>query len=165
MTVDGNILTTTLDGNNLATSPTLDLLDGIGQTLAAAGLVTYPLGAGATYAPTDTALASARMPADPDRCVVLTDYTLSDDAANPWSQIRVQVRTRGLPNRPDDVWALRDGVFQVLQSMSALTFGTVTVAQCLRVSSIPMGQDANLRFMYADNYTFDVQVPATANRP
>jgi len=41
----------------------------------------------------------------------------------------------------------------------------VTVAQCLRVSSIPMGQDANMRFMYADNYQFDVQVPATANRP
>lgn len=165
MTVDGNILTTTLDGNNLATSPTLDLLDGIGQTLAAAGVVTYPLTAGQTYAPTDTALAFARMPQAPDRCVVLTDYTVSDDAANPWGQVRVQVRTRGLPNRPDDVWALRGGVFAVLQSAQALTFGTVTVAQCLRVSSIPMGQDANMRFEYADNYQFDVQVPATANRP
>jgi hypothetical protein len=165
MTVDGNILTTVLDGNNLATSPTLDLLDGIGQTLAAAGLVTYPLATGATYAPTDTALAFARMPADPDRCVVLTDYAATDAAANPWSQIRVQLRTRGLPNRPDDVWALRDGIYALLQSVAGLTFGSVTVAQCLRVSSIPMGQDANLRFMYADNYAFDVQVPATVNRP
>lgn len=146
-------------------SLTFDLLDGIGQTLAAAGLVTYPLAAGQTYAASDTGLAFARMPSEPDRCVVLTDYTVSDDAANPWGQVRVQVRTRGLPNRPDDVWALRGGVFAVLQSAQALTFGTVTVAQCLRVSSIPMGQDANMRFEYADNYQFDVQVPASANRP
>lgn len=146
-------------------SLTFDLLDGIGQTLAAAGLVRYPLTAGQTYAATDTGLAFALMPTGPDRCVVLTDYTVTDDAAHPWGQIRVQVRTRGLPGRPDDVWALRDGIYQLLQSASALTFGTVAVSQCLRVSSIPMGQDANLRFTYADNYTFDVQVPATTNRP
>lgn len=146
-------------------SATFDLLDGIGATLAAAGLVTYPLAAGSTYGPTDTALAFARMPADPDRCVVLTDYAPSDDAGNPWGQRRVQIRTRGLPGRPDDAWALRDGIFVALQSASALTFGSVTVAQCLRVSSLPMGQDANLRFEYADNYLFDVQVPATVSRP
>lgn len=146
-------------------SITFDLLDGIGQTLAAAGLVRYPLAAGQTYAATDTGLAFARLPAEPDRCVVLTDYTVTDDAANPWGQIRVQVRTRGLPGRPDDVWALRDGIYQLLQSTSALIFGSVSVAQCLRVSSIPMGQDDNLRFTYADNYACDVQVPATVNRP
>jgi hypothetical protein len=146
-------------------SETFDLLDGIGQMLAAAGLVTYPLAAGAAYAPTDTALTFARMPADPDRCVVLTDYTVGDSAANPWTQIRVQVRTRGLPGRPDDVWTLRDGIYQLLQSAQARTFGSVTVAQCLRVSSIPLGQDANLRFMYADNFTLDVQLPSTSNRP
>lgn len=146
-------------------SITFDLLDGIGQYLAAGGQVRYPLAAGESYAATDTALAFARMPADPDRCVVLTDYAASDDAGNPWGQRRVQVRTRGLPGRPDDLWALRDGIYALLQSASALTFGTVTVAQCLRVSSIPLGQDANLRFMYADNYALDVQVPSTVNRP
>jgi hypothetical protein len=146
-------------------SITLDLLDGIGQLLAGAGLVRYPLPAGTAYASGDTGLALARTPAEPDRCVTLTDYTLSDDAGNPWSQIRVQVRTRGLPNRPDDVWALRDGIYTLLQSQQAVTFGTVTVAQFLRVSSIPMGQDSNMRFEYADNYSCDVQVPATATRP
>lgn len=146
-------------------SATFDLLDGIGQMLATAGLVTYPLAPGTVYAETDTGLAFARMPASPDRCVVLTDYLSQDSAANPWGSGRVQIRTRGLPGRADDTWTLRDGINSVLQSAQALTFGSVSVTQFLRVSSVPMGQDVNLRFEYADNYAFDFQTQATSNRP
>ncbi|HET6917667.1 MAG TPA: hypothetical protein VFH56_16390, partial [Acidimicrobiales bacterium] len=73
--------------------------------------------------------------------------------------------TRGVPNDPLDNAQLRDAVNTALQSEAALTFGSVTVAQALRISSIPMGIDDNRRFEYADNYTFDVQLPSTANRP
>lgn len=146
-------------------SPTGDLLTGIAQELAAAGVVTWPLAAGAVYAAGQTGLAFSLMPQAPDRVVCLTAYATSDDAANPWSSVRVQVRTRGLPDDPLDLAALRDAVYAVLQSASALTLGSVTVAQSLRVSSVPLGIDVNRRFEHSDNYQFDVQLPATANRP
>lgn len=145
-------------------SATSDLLYGLAQFLAAAGVATYRAD-GSAYLGSETAVVFALMPQEPDRVVCLTDYTLSDDAANPWSQVRVQVRTRGLPNDPMDVRALRDAVYDALQSEAALTFGTVTVAQVLRVSSIPLGLDDNRRYELADNYTLDVQLPATVNRP
>lgn len=145
-------------------SATSDLLDGLAQFLADAGVATYR-GDGSAYLAGETAVVFALMPQEPDRVVCLTDYTLADDAANPWSTVRVQVRTRGVPNDPMDVRALRDAVYVALQSESALTLGSVTVAQVLRVSSIPLGIDVNNRYELADNYTLDVQLPATANRP
>lgn len=144
-------------------SATADLLAGVAQILADAGVATYRAD-GSTYQPGETAIVFALMPQAPDRVVCLTDYTVTDDAANPWTQVRVQVRTRGLPDRPDDTWALRDAVYGLLQSAGDLTFGSVTVAQALRVSSVPLGVDVNRRFEYADNYAIDVQLPATVNR-
>lgn len=145
-------------------STTSDLLYGVAQFLADAGVATYRAD-GSKYQTGETGVVFALMPQTPDRVVCLTDYTLSDDAANPWSQARIQVRTRGLPDDPMDVRALRDDVYDTLQSAADLTFGSVTVAQILRVSSIPLGVDTNNRFELADNYNFDLQLPATANRP
>lgn len=147
------------------TSPTSDLLTGIAQTLADAGIVTYPLPAGTVYTAGQTGVAFSLMPQEPDRVVCLTSYATADDAANPWSSVRVQVRTRGLPDDPLDLATLRDSIYAVLQSEAALTLGSVTVAQSLRVSSIPLGIDDNRRFEHSDNYQFDIQLPATANRP
>ena len=145
-------------------SATSDLLYGLAQYLADQGIVTYPLAAGTSYTAGQTGVTFDLMPQAPDRVVCLTAYAASDDAANPWSSMRVQVRTRGLPSQPDDLWTLRDSVYNALQSESALTFGTVTVAQILRVSSVPLGMDTNRRFEHADNYQLDIQLPATANR-
>jgi len=145
-------------------SETFDLLGGLAQALADAGVCDYR-DDGSVYLSSETALVFALMPQAPDRVVCLTDYSLSDDAGNPWGQRRVQVRTRGLPDQPQDTWLLRDSVYDFLQSAAALTFGSVTVAQALRVSSIPLGVDDNRRFEYADNYTFDVQLAPSLNRP
>lgn len=145
-------------------SPTSDLLTGLAQFLADQGVVTYRSD-GSAYAASETGVVFGLMPQTPDRVVCLTDYPVNDDAANPWSQVRVQIRTRGVPNDPLDNAQLRDAVNTALQSKAALTFGSVTVAQALRISSIPMGIDDNRRFEYADNYQFDVQLPSTANRP
>jgi hypothetical protein len=95
---------------------------------------------------------------------VLTDYVLGDNQARPWSQHRVQVRTRGLPSRPDDVLALRDAIYNTIQSLTVV-FGAVGVTSCERISSLPNGQDDNLRFEYFDNYLFELDLPPTALRP
>lgn len=155
----------------LAASPTADLLNGIATEIQAAAIGTYRAD-GSAYQVGETAVVFDFMPQGteatppaPDRVIVLTAYILGDDAGNPWTQYRIQARFRGLPNQPDDVWALRDGFNQLFQSRSATTYGSLTVAQALRVSSIPLGQDDRRRFQISDNYTFDAQLPGTPSRP
>lgn len=147
-----------------ASTITFDLLDGIARDAAAAGLATYRSD-DSEYLPAETAVVFAFMPQGPDRCLVLTDYPILDAGEAPLSQIRVQFRTRGLPNRPDDTWALRDGLYQLFQSLTNRTYGQVHVIQFLRISSIPLGPDSNQRFEYGDNYALDVDMPPTVNRP
>ena len=56
-------------------------------------------------------------------------------------------------------------VFNAVQGMEHQQFGTAHVVQALRVSSIQLGVDANKRSERSDNYSFDVNVPATIGRP
>ncbi|HET6909829.1 MAG TPA: minor capsid protein, partial [Mycobacteriales bacterium] len=72
-------------------SPTSDLLTGLAQFLADQGVVTYRADSSA-YAASETGVVFGLMPQTPDRVVCLTDYPVNDDAANPWSQVRVQIR-------------------------------------------------------------------------
>lgn len=143
---------------------TFDLLDGLARRVNTAGLATYRSD-DSEYLPTETAVLFAFMPQSPDRCIVLTDYTANDNPSVPLGQIRVQARFRGLPNQPVDTWALRDGFFQLMQAATDLTFGSVHVIQMLRSTSVPLGADSNQRFEYADNFTVDVDYPATTLRP
>lgn len=145
-------------------SATSDLLAGIAQMIAGAGLgITF--NAGGVYTAGQTGVFMKIMPAAPDRVVTLAAVIQGDDVSMPLGQIMVQVRGRGLPNRPVDVDDLLDSIFGVLHGTTNLVFGSVTVIQMNRRVSVPMGMDDSKRWERIDQYYLDVDFPATTNRP
>lgn len=142
---------------------TRDLLEGVAGTLKAAGLVEW--NADAVYAAGQTGVFMKRMPAAPDRVVVLTAVSRGDDPSMPLGQIMLQVRGRGRPNQPLDVDDLLDSIFAVLHGSTDLPFGDMTVIQCNRRITAPMGMDDAKRWERADQYYIDADYPATDNRP
>lgn len=105
------------------------------------------------------------MPASPDRVITLAAVVQGDEISMPRGQVMVQVRGRGLPNRPTDVDDLLDSIFPVLHGTTNLVFGSLTVIQMNRRVSVPMGMDDSKRWERADQYYLDVDFPPTINRP
>lgn len=143
-------------------SVTTDLLEGI------AGMIVAGV-AGTTYNPSAATVNGGIllkfMPASPDRVITLTAVFQGDDITMPLGQVMVQVRGRGLPNRPTDVDDLLDDIFAVLHGTTNLVFGSVTVIQMNRKVSVPMGMDDSKRFERVDQFYLDLDFPASANRP
>lgn len=141
---------------------TTDLLEGI------AGMIVAGV-PGTSYnpaAPTvNNGILLKLMPASPDRLIVLTAVNQGDDISMPLGQIMVQVRGRGVPNRPTDVDDLLDDVFDVLHGTTNLVFGSLTVIQMNRKVSVPMGMDDSKRWERIDQYYLDVSTAPTALRP
>lgn len=141
---------------------TTDLLEGI------AGMIVAGV-PGTSYNPSaptvNNGILLKRMPPSPDRVIVLTAVYQGDDITMPLGQVMVQVRGRGLPNRPTDVDDLLEDIFPVLHGVTKRTFGTVTIIQMNRKVSVPMGTDANMRDERIDQYYLDVDFPPTTNRP
>lgn len=146
-------------------SSTADLLHGLAQMLADAGVVTYNAD-GTPYTSGQTGVLFKDMAPDPDRIVVLSPFNAnSDQPLITLGRQPVQVRCRGNAD-PLDVDTLADDVFTVLHGATNLTFGSVHVVQILRVNSIPLGVDEqSLRWERSDNYDIDVDLPTSANRP
>jgi hypothetical protein len=144
-------------------SYTRDLLTGLAQYLTAAGVGTYR--STGTYLGTDTAIIFGPLPPTPDRCVALTAYASTDDAAINLSQVRVQFYLRGTPGNTLDVVDLNDSLFIALQCLTNRQYGTAYLSQARRVSTIPMGIDDSLRSEISANYELDVNTPATVGRP
>jgi hypothetical protein len=145
-------------------SYTTDLLVGVAQQIAAAGLGVYnPTG---VYASTDTAIVFKNVPISPDRCIVLNVYGTGapEDPQTAVSQLGLQVRCRGLANPVMDVNDLADSIFLLLQGQKHQQYGTVHANQIRRNSSVPIGQDSNKRQEHADNYYVDCDMPNGTNR-
>ncbi len=141
----------------------MDLLNGIAALCAASGLGTYdPAG---SYTAGQTGIFMKVMPATPDRVIVLTAVNQGDSITDPFGQIMIQARFRGLPNQPLDVEVLGDQFFDIFHGTTSLLTGTTTVVQMNRRVSVPMGMDANTRWERADQYYLDVSFPPTVNRP
>ncbi|MDQ0894426.1 phage tail terminator protein [Agromyces ramosus] len=146
-------------------SNTTTLLTGLAAMIAGAGLGiawnpagTYPVG--------QTGIFMKIMPQSPDRVVTLNCVWAGDDITMPSSQPMVQIRGRGIPNRPLDVDDLLDPISDLLHGATSLVFGGVTVVQMNRRVVAPMGMDdASKRWERADQYYLDVDVPPTINRP
>lgn len=143
-----------------------DLLRGLAQFTATAGLVTYRAD-GSSYLAGETALMFKNMPSDPDRVAVLAAYGANgDQPETPLGRQPVQVKTRGLPGDPFDVEQLGDAIFDLWHGATNLTFGAVHVVQILRTSSASLGMDAqSRRWIRVDNYDLDLDYPTTPNRP
>ena len=143
---------------DLLTGLTTDLLTGLATDLNTQGLATYTGGAGGN-------VFFKELPTTPDRCVALTAYATIDDATRNESVVRVQFWFRGAAGNATDVDEFADAVFEWLQGMTDVDYGTVHVAQALRVSSIQIGMDDNKRNERSDNYAFQINTPSTSGRP
>lgn len=139
-----------------------DLLNGIAGLIQSAGIATF--NTTGSYQAADTAIFFKAVNPTPDRIVTLTAYQVSDQPAQAESKFGVQVRMRGTQD-PRDVDELGDAIFVLLHGLTNTTFGSVTVEQCLRQSSITLGQDTSKRWERADAFYIDVALPPSSNRP
>jgi len=135
-----------------------DLLNGLAQVLADGGAGTYR--AAGAYAAGETAIVFGAMPQTPDRAIVLTTYTVTDDASLSDSVIGLQVRCRGGAD-PHDVEDVAGTVFGLLHGRTALQAGTVHVVQALHQSGAPLGRDDSNRWERSENYYLTVHRPST----
>ncbi len=144
-------------------SVTTDLLNGIAAMSAAAGVGTYsPAG---MYTAVQTGIFMKIMPATPDRVIVLTAVNQGDNITDPFGQIMVQARFRGLPGQPLDVDELGDSFFDIFHGTTGLVFASMGAVQMNRKVSVPNGMDDLKRWERIDQYYLDVAFPPTVNRP
>lgn len=143
---------------------TKDILEGIAQLIAGAGLsITWnPAG---LYTARQTGIFMMTMPDAPDRCVTLSLVDNTDDPTMPLGRKMLQVRGRGNRNDPLDVGELLDPIFDILHSRTNLVVGGQTIIQILREVSAPMGADDNHRWERADQFYMDVDAAPTLLRP
>jgi hypothetical protein len=146
-------------------SVTTDILTGAAARIAALASPTIVWSPSGTYSTGQTGIFLKLMPATPDRCVTLTLVPQGDDPSMPFGRSMLQVRGRGLPNKPTDVDDLLDSIFDVMHATTNLTFGSCQIVQMNRRSSVPMGMDDSKRWERADHYYLDVDYPATTLRP
>ncbi len=77
----------------------------------------------------------------------------------------LQVAIKGVAGQPATVDDIGYAAFAVLHGLAEQPAGTAVIVQCLRRSSVPMGQDDKLRKERADQYDVDVEWPPTSHRP
>lgn len=143
---------------------TKDILEGIAQLLAGAGLgLTF--NANGVYTSAQTGIFFMTMPDAPDRCVTLSLVDLDDHPTMPLGSKMLQVRGRGARNNPLDVGELLDPIFDVLHARTDVALGGQTAVQILRRVSAPLGADELHRWSRADQYYSDVDAAPTALRP
>jgi hypothetical protein len=129
---------------------TSDLLTGAAEYLAAAGVgVWSPTG---TYTDTDTGIVIGRMPATPDRAIVLALYDV-DTTSLSHVLAGLQVRCRGpRTSDPRPVSDLADAVYEALHGAQHVTLGGVRVPLIWRQSHAWIGADDNRREETASNF-------------
>jgi hypothetical protein len=147
----------------VASSPTSDLIVGFARTLDSAGIgLTYAEDTG--YGPDDVAIVEATERVLDNAQVVLNWVALDDDVDVTQGTGILQVGIIGLPGdrrSPNDIsWA----VFGVLQQLTGAVFGSVSITDCWRQSSVPMGTDERDRTSRADQYRVTVEYPPTSHR-
>lgn len=141
-----------------------DLLGGLAQILADAGVGRWnPDGAAYTgEGPPPIVIGS--VPGQPDQVITLAAYPVDDEVELNDSTIGVQARARG-DRDPRTVDALDDDVFDKLHGLANLTLSTgVRVVQIYRTSGTPLGVDGNGRHERTSNYYVQAARPS-AHRP
>jgi hypothetical protein len=140
-----------------------DLAVGFATMIADSSIGTYRSD-GSAYLDGETAIVLKRMPPSPDRVICLTAVPMTDETEASFGMVLVQVKMRGLPNDPYDVDDLGDAIFDLMQNTKNTVFGSTHAIQILRNSSVPMGEDAKLRWERIDHYYVDLDYPETAKR-
>lgn len=136
----------------------VDLLNGVGQLLAAEGVGTWR-NAG-IYAAGETAIVIGGLPQTPDRAVGIVSYGVTDDPSLSDSVVGLQITTRWAGQDPRDVARLTTRVFNALHGRINTDLPTgIHVPQILRRSWTSIGQDGNSRWRTVQNFYADVHRP------
>lgn len=137
---------------------TRDVLDGLAQLLADAGVGVYRPGGVYADGEVITAIGYGTRPEAPDRILWLNTYPVEDSDLT--SVVTgVQVWCRAGPD-PLDITDLADAVFAALHNRQRLNFGTTQVALIWRQSQALLGQDAHGRQELTANYYVRATRPA-----
>jgi len=144
---------------------TTTLLAGLARYLADNGVGTWHPDPTDTYPVDEIGIVVGAMPPEPERCIVLAAYPVSEDLTQADVTMGVQIRTRAGTD-PTVVQDLDDAVFEVLHGAEHLDFSGIDVVQIYRRSSASLGQtrDTNARWEHTSNYYLDVMRP-TPSRP
>lgn len=135
------------------------LLSGVAQYLVIGGVGTWrPDGA---YLPADVdPIIRTSVPGTPDRVIVLTPYTVSDDVSLSDSVQGLQVRLRGTKD-PRTVESMEDAVFDRLHGAHGVTLpGGLRLVMAERKSGTPLGTDGNGRHQRTSNFHLTVHRPS-----
>lgn len=138
---------------------TRDALDGLATLLAGAGAGVYR-DSGA-YAAGEVGIVVGLVPQSPDRVVCLIPYPLTDDPTLSNSVMGLQVRTRS--HTPDARIAFdqADAVFDALQGLGDVDLAPgVRLHIATRTSGVPLGEDAQGRAEWSDNYQLTLDRPS-----
>lgn len=149
---------------------TAPVLEDSTDVLLCRGLIDYLVMLGlltwrpdASYPATYQAVAAFILtwPTGPDRIATFAPYQIADDPDQAMSTIGVQIRTRWAGSNPRAVLNYSGAIFDALHGLGPLELpGGVRISQCLRRSSVSMGQDSSQRWSWADNYYVDVERPS-----
>lgn len=137
-----------------------DLLAGVAAYLMAGGVGTWkPTGA---YLSTDAdPIFITAVPATPDRLIVLTPYTISDEVSLSDSVQGLQVRVRGTKD-PRVAQDIDDRIFDRLHGAYGVNLaGGLRLVMCERRSGTPLGSDGNGRHERTSNFALTVFRPST----
>jgi hypothetical protein len=134
------------------------LAEGVAQQLAAladsAQHITWQ--SSGSYAAGTVGIYMASVPTTPDKIVTLSPRELTAHPTLVDAEYALQIRTRGTPD-PRVVWALRDACRDVI-----LGRWPTTLPNGLEIRSVDyagggaIGQDASLRWMWSDNFTYQL---------
>jgi hypothetical protein len=135
------------------------LLAGIAGRLDAQGVGKWR--ASGRYQPADVRpIVLTAVPAAPDEMLVLTPYSVDEDALLNDVTQGVQVRTRASRD-PRALDALNDAVFDALHGLSGVVLNGVPVVLIYRQSAAYLGVDGNGRHEASQNYYVQAARPST----
>jgi hypothetical protein len=144
---------------------TTDLLTGLAEHLAAAGVGTWR--ASGAYTAAETGIVIRGIPQTPDRLITLAPYPLDGGGHRGMADhdTALQIRLRGTedPRVCDD---LADAVFTALDSIGSagpVDLGGVKVVDMWRQSYTSLGVDGNGRWERSENY-YALAMRPTANK-
>jgi len=138
------------------------LLTGMAEHLADAGIGTWDP-TGTAYDTGDTAIVIRAIPDQPDRLITLTAYPLDRNLpgmADHILGVQIRLRAGSDPRECDD---LADGIFDLLDGASGLTWSEIPVKDVGRRSYTSLGQDGSRRWERSENYLVDAMRPTSNN--
>jgi len=140
---------------------TPDLLDGMAQALATAGIGTYA--AGHYTSATACGITIGTTADEPVKAIALFAYSPLDDFILADVMQPVQLRIRGTLDATS-VDTIGDAIFDLWHGTTGLIFNSVHTVSIARNSVLPLGRDERERWMASHNYYVRANRP-TASRP